>query len=285
MTDTTVTRRLVAILAADMVDYSRHMHKDEDATVAAWHRARREVIDPTITRHTGRIVKHTGDGFLAEFSTIAGAVRCALEMQADFSERKMQGEQGLSAEFRMGINLGDIVVDSDDIHGDGVNIAARLESLAEPGGICISGDVFRQIRNKLDLGYRSLGEKQIKNIAEPVVAWLIAPPGKPGYKPAEFHTANDPNIFVSRDKKKASKEQSVDLSGEISPRKRLAASLLLVILGLFGGHRYYLGRKKSAVLMTITVGGAGLWFLYDLITMLIGGDMRDKEGRLVRKWV
>jgi class 3 adenylate cyclase len=284
MTDATVTRRLVAILAADMVDYTRHMHADEDATIKAWHSARRDVIDPTVARHTGRIVKHTGDGFLAEFSTIAGAVRCALEMQETFAELKLKAPQSLVAEFRMGINLGDIVVDSDDIHGDGVNIAARLEALAEPGGICISGDVFRQIRNKIDLGYRSLGEKQVKNIAEPIVAWLIAPPGKPGYQPAEFHAANDPNIFVSRPKKEP-KQPPVEISSdEISPRKRFAASLLLIILGIFGGHRYYLGRKKSGVLMTITIGGAGLWYLYDVITMLIGGDMEDKQGRKVKNW-
>jgi class 3 adenylate cyclase len=281
----------VAILAADMVDYSRYMHENEDATIRAWHQARNEVIDPTVARHTGRIVKHTGDGFLAEFSTVAGAVQCALDIQSDFARRDETRTGTPRVQFRMGINLGDIVADADDIHGDGVNIAARLEGLAEPGGVCVSGDVYRQIRNKLDLGYRALGEKQVKNIAEPIVAWMIAPPGKPGYKPAAWHDATNDNIFVSRKANAPSPSPNRDMgqgqedADGISPLNRLTAIVLCIILGLFGGHRYYLGKRKSAVLMTITIGGAGLWFLYDLITMLIGGDIRDSKGRPVSKWL
>ena len=285
MTEQQITRRLVAILAADMVDYSLFMHENEGATVSAWHRARNDVIDPTVAKHTGRIVKHTGDGFLAEFSTVAGAVECALEMQTTFADRLNDPALKPPVRFRMGINLGDIVVDADDIHGDGVNIAARLEGLADPGGVCVSGDIYRQIRNKMDLGYRSLGEKQIKNIAEPVVAWLIAPPGKPGYQPARFHDATDSNIFVKR-KKDAEPEPAKPAEDiEVSPRKRIALMLICLILGIFGGHRYYLGKTRSAVLMTITVGGAGLWFLYDLIIVLIDRDVKDNEGRPVRKWI
>jgi class 3 adenylate cyclase len=285
MTDQQITRRLVAILAADMVDYSRFMNEDENATIAAWHAARNEVIDPTVAKHTGRIVKHTGDGFLAEFSTVSGAVQCALDMQAEFEARRQDPSRRPVVQFRMGINLGDIVVDADDIHGDGVNIAARLEGLADPGGVCVSGDVYRQIRNKLDLGYRSLGEKQVKNIAEPVVAWMIAPPGMPGYQPARFHDATDSNIFVPRKGKKKPEEAPQADNTEVSPRKRLALILITLILGIFGGHRYYLGKRKTAILMTITVGGAGLWFLYDLIIVLVDGDIRDNEGRKVSKWV
>lgn len=119
------TRRLVAILAADVAEYSRLMHEDEDATITAWQSARRDIIDPLIAEQGGRIVKHTGDGFLAEFATVTPAVQCAVQLQKRFNENPLN--------FRIGINLGEIVVDKDDIHGDGVNIAARLEGLAEPG--------------------------------------------------------------------------------------------------------------------------------------------------------
>ena len=125
-------------MAADVAGYSKLMEVDEDATVAAWHNARSNIIDPQIERYRGRIVKHTGDGFLAEFPTVADAVNCAIVMQKELA--------GSNLEFRMGINLGDIMDDGEDIHGDGVNIAARLEGIAHPGGICVSGGVYDQVQ-------------------------------------------------------------------------------------------------------------------------------------------
>jgi len=159
------SRRLAAILAADVVGYSRLMHENEDATITAWQSARREIIDPIIAERDGRIVKHTGDGFLAEFSTVQSAVACAAALQERFVES--------SLDFRMGVNLGDIVDDGEDIHGDGVNIAARLEGLADPGGICISSDVYNQVRNKLSLTFEDIGEQNVKNIADPVHTYRV----------------------------------------------------------------------------------------------------------------
>lgn len=159
------TRRLAAILAADMVAYSRLMHENEAGTVAAWKAARRDAIDPTLEAHRGRVVKRTGDGFLAEFSIVEDAVRCAVEMQAALSDSPLA--------FRMGLNLGDITDDGDDIHGDGVNIAARLEGLADPGGICISSSVHDQVHNKLNLTFSDLGELALKNISRPIRAYKV----------------------------------------------------------------------------------------------------------------
>ena len=159
------TRRLVAILAADVSGYSRLMNENEEATISAWHRARREVIDPTIASHDGRIVKHTGDGFLAEFSTVQRAVTCAVALQEGLVDSPL--------DFRMGINLGDIVDDGEDIHGDGVNIAARLEGLSEASGICISSDVYNQVHNKLSLIYEDMGEQKVKNIAQPIHTYRV----------------------------------------------------------------------------------------------------------------
>lgn len=159
------TRRLVAILAADVAGYSRLMHEDEEATIAAWQSARRDIIDPVIAAHDGRIVKHTGDGFLAEFATVTPAVKCAVDLQGRLSHSPL--------DFRIGINLGEIVADADDIHGDGVNIAARLEGMADPGGICISGSVYDQVHNKIDLGYDDLGEQRVKNIDSPVRVYRV----------------------------------------------------------------------------------------------------------------
>ncbi len=164
-------RRLSAILAADVAGYTRLVEQDTDGTVAAWRAARADIIDPAIATHSGRIVKHTGDGFLAEFTTVQQAVICAISMQ----ERLANG----SLDFRMGINLGDIIDDGEDIHGEGVNIAARLEGLAEPGGICISGDVYNQVRNRLDHRFEDLGEQEVKHVSAPVQVWRWVTNGAP----------------------------------------------------------------------------------------------------------
>ena len=166
-------RRLAAILAADVVGYSRLMGTDEAGTLAALQALRAEVIDPTITRHNGRIVKLMGDGTLVEFASVVGAVECAVEIQRGMSERNAEVPKEKRIELRIGINLGDVIVEGDDIYGDGVNVAARLESLAEPGGICVSGSVFNQVKNKVEPGFEDLGERQVKNIAEPVSVYRV----------------------------------------------------------------------------------------------------------------
>ena len=141
-------RRLAAILAADVAGYTRLMHADENTTLSAWWSVRQEVIDPYIGEHGGRIVKHTGDGFLAEFGTVLDAVQCGAAIQREQAVRNADVPTDRRMDFRIGINLGDIVVDSEDIYGDGVNIAARIESLAEPGGISVSGSVYDQVSKR-----------------------------------------------------------------------------------------------------------------------------------------
>jgi adenylate cyclase len=169
-----VERRLAAILAVDVVGYSRLMGEDEEGTLAALCAVRREFGDPKIAEHRGRIVKTTGDGLLAEFASVVDAVRCAVELQREMIARNAAAPAERRIEFRMGINVGDIIIADGDIFGDGVNIAARLEALAEPGGICLSAAAHEQVRDRLDLGFDDLGEQQVKNIARPVRTYAIA---------------------------------------------------------------------------------------------------------------
>jgi TolB-like protein/class 3 adenylate cyclase len=161
-------RRLAAILAADVAGYSRLMGADEEGTLAQLKAHRRALVDPKVTEHRGRIVKTTGDGMLVEFASVVDALRCAVELQRGMAERNQEVPQDKRIEFRMGINVGDIILDADDIYGDGVNVAARLEGLAEPGGICVSARVQEDARGKLEIAFEDLGEQQLKNIDRPV---------------------------------------------------------------------------------------------------------------------
>jgi len=173
MPEPRVERRLAAILAADVAGYSRLMGVDEERTLAALTAHRRELIDPKITEHRGRIVKTTGDGVLVEFASAVDAVRCAMEIQRVMAERNAAIAEDRRIEFRMGINVGDIIIDEGDIYGDGVNIAARLEGIAQAGGICISRQVFDQIEGKLQLAYREMGPQNLKNITKPIEVFSI----------------------------------------------------------------------------------------------------------------
>ena len=161
-------RRLAAIFAADVAGYSRLMGADEEGTHERLRAHSRELVDPKISEHSGRIVKTTGDGILAEFPSVVDAVRCAAELQRAMIDREAGMPEDRRIRFRIGINLGDVIVEDDDVFGDGVNIAARLEALAEPGGICISRMVRDQIRDKLAYAFEDLGEQTVKNIARPV---------------------------------------------------------------------------------------------------------------------
>jgi adenylate cyclase len=167
-------RRLAAILAADVVGYSRLIEADEAGTLAALKSHRGTLIEPKIAQYHGRIVKLMGDGLLAEFPSAVEAVHCAVEIQYAMAERNGYVPEERRITYRVGINIGDIVVEDDDIFGDGVNIAARLEGLADPGGICISRPVHTQIVDKLDLTFEDLGEQQVKNIAKPVMVYRVA---------------------------------------------------------------------------------------------------------------
>ena len=177
-------RRLAAILAADVVGYTRLMGADEAGTLARLKALRGEVIDPEIAAHNGRLVKLMGDGALVEFASVVDAVACAVAIQREMAARDEDMPEDRRITFRIGINLGDVIVDGDDIYGDGVNIAARLEGLAEPGGICVSRTVFNHVKGKVDFGFDDLGEREVKNIPEPVRIFKVLLDA-----PAAEHTA------------------------------------------------------------------------------------------------
>jgi TolB-like protein/Flp pilus assembly protein TadD len=170
-----VKRRLAAILAADVAGYSRLMHGDEEATHAKLAALLKEAVRPAIAEHGGRIVKNTGDGFLAEFPSAVEAVRAALQFQTRTHERSIDEAEGSRIAFRVGINIGDVIVEPHDIFGDGVNIAARLESIAEPGGICVSSSAYEHVRGRVEVEFVDMGEQNLKNIARPIRAYAVGP--------------------------------------------------------------------------------------------------------------
>jgi adenylate cyclase len=208
VTQDRANRRLTAILAANVACYSRLMDSDEEGTLAALKAHRKALDDPKITEHRGRIVKTTGDGMLVEFASVVDAVWCAVDIQRGMIERNAEVPQGKRVQFRVGIHQGDIIIDDKDIFGDGVNVAARLEGLAEPGGICVSGRVQEDVRGKLDIAFEDLGERQLKHIAHPVrvyqvrlsdaqretsVRTTLALPDKPSIAVLPFHNmSGDP---------------------------------------------------------------------------------------------
>ena len=166
-------RRLAAILVADAVDYSRLMGEDEAGTYARYKAVRNEFIEPLVADHRGRIVKSLGDGFLVEFHSVVDAVECAVAWQQGLSAREEEVPEPRRLQFRIGINLGDVIIEDEDVFGDGVNVATRLEGLADPGKVCISGMVYQEVKSKLALGYEDLGEQKLKNIAEPLRVYRV----------------------------------------------------------------------------------------------------------------
>jgi len=167
-----VERKLTAILCADVYGYSRLMGQDEEATLRTLS-SHRKVIDSLIEQHRGRFVNSAGDSVLAEFVSVVNAVQCAVEIQNTLKAENAEVPPDRRMQFRIGVNLGDVIVEGEQIYGDGVNVAARLESLADPGGICISGTVHEQIRDKLAFGYQDLGDQEVKNIARPVRVYRV----------------------------------------------------------------------------------------------------------------
>src|ERR1700730_4742939 len=167
-------RRLTAILSADVAGYSRLMGLDEAGTLAALKSIRSDLIDDKIAEHQGRIVKLTGDGILAEFPSVVGAVGCAVEVQRGIRKRNANVPKDRRIEFRMGVNLGDVIVEGEDIFGDGVNVAARLESIASPGGIMVSHSVRDHVGNRLDLVFDDMGEQKLKNIERPIRVYSVS---------------------------------------------------------------------------------------------------------------
>ena len=198
MSEHRVERRLAAILAADVAGYSRLMGADEEGTLARLNAHRREFLEPTVAEHRGRVVKRTGDGILVEFVSAVDATRCAIEVQHGMAQRNIGVADEQRIEIRIGVHVGDIIIEEGDIFGDGVNIAARLESVAQPGGLCISEDAYRQVRDKLDANFLDSGERQLKNIARPVRIYEFYPDTSPaGKTPAsELARPDKPSIAV-----------------------------------------------------------------------------------------
>src|SRR6266478_6087915 len=173
MAEERTQRRLAAVFAADVAGYSRLMGADEEGTLARLKVLRRDLLDPKIEEHRGRIVKTTGDGLLAEFGSVVDALRCAVEVQSGMPGCDAEVDPEKRIAFRIGINVGDIVVEGGDIYGDGVNVAARLEGIAEPGGICVSARVQEDVCGRLDLTFKDIGEQSLKNIARPVRVYRV----------------------------------------------------------------------------------------------------------------
>jgi len=194
----TATRRLAAILAADVAGYSRLMGADEEGTHERLQAHLRELFEPKIKEHRGRIVKNTGDGLLAEFASVVDAVRCAVEVQAGMADRNAAIPANTRIDFRVGVHQGDVVIEDNDIFGDAVNVAARLEGLAEPGGICVSARVRGDAAGKLDLAFEDLGEQALKNIARPVRAYRVAMerPAEAAKEPVPLPLPDKPSIAV-----------------------------------------------------------------------------------------
>ena len=228
------TRKLAAILAADVVGYSRLAGAEEDRTLARFRALRSDLIDPTVAVHHGRVVKRTGDGILVEFRSVVDAVRCAVEVQNGMVERNAGLPPDRCIEFRIGIHLGDVVEESDgDLMGDGVDIAARVEGIANPGAICLSEDAYRQVSGRLDMEVTDLGQTQLKNIEKSIRAYSLQVGVPAQAKPTKAGAPKQRSMFM--------------LLG--------AAVVALIVIG--AGARYFLGANRTA-----SVASSGTWHLH-----------------------
>src|SRR5271157_4064712 len=197
MPEERINRRLAAILAADVVGYSRLMGADEAGTLAALKRHREIVFDPAVAAHNGRIVKLIGDGTIVEFGSVVDAVNCALSVQRSGASPPDHGAYQPAIVLRIGINLGDVIIEGDDIYGDGVNIAARLEPLAEPGGICVSSIVNESVGNRIDVRFQDSGDINVKNIDRPIRIWKWQPGATIPTTPRSHAAKPEPNAAAS----------------------------------------------------------------------------------------
>jgi adenylate cyclase len=260
-------RRLMAVLAADVVGYSRLMGADEEGTHERLKAVRRLVTDPKIEEHRGRIVKTTGDGLLVEFASVVDAVRCAVEVQREMALRNLEVEADKRISFRIGINLGDIIIDDTDIFGDGVNVAARLEPLAEPGGICVSRVVRDQVRDKLGFGFEDMGERQVKNIARPVHIFRVALDGGLGDAVAPSAAAPAPASAVA----------AAAPAGRVG-RGKLPAAAALVGLAILGGAAgLWMWRKPEPPPTPVPVIGGPVRFARDQVVLAPSADAAIAE--------
>lgn len=261
-------RRLAAIVSLDVAGYSRLMSLDESDTMKAldWARA---LIEQTATRHAGRLVNTAGDGFLVECGSAVAAVLCASEIQDGMRVINRDRRPDREMALRIGINIGDVILRDGDLFGDGVNIAARVQALAEPGGIAITSAVHEQIVHKLDIDCTDDGAHRVKNIADPVRIFHLRPPtARAFWRRKPWRAPSQPSIRAE----------------DCSPHARAKVLAMGLVLGVFGAHRFTVDRRVSAFLQAFTLGGLGLWWLYDMVE-LISGDFTDNRGRPVRHWL
>ena len=278
-----VKRKLSAILSADVKDYSRLMRDDEAATIRTLN-VYREGMTKLIRQHHGRVVDSPGDNLLAEFASVVDGVQAGVAIQKELKAMNAKLDANRKMEFRIGINLGDIIEEGGRIYGDGVNMAARLEALADPGGLCISRTAYDQIEDKLPLGYEYLGEKIVKNTPKPIHAYKVI------IEPEKFTRKLIGQISKRRRENKQPKEiqnslpQSKKETATVSEKKRVLAIILCAAFGIFGAHRFYAGKIISAYLQLFTIGGLGIWYIVDLLNVLFG-EFTDSKGRKIREWI
>jgi class 3 adenylate cyclase len=283
MTKEKVTRRLSAILSADVKGYSRLMRSDEVGTIRTLNMYR-DLIGTLVTQHHGRVVDSPGDNILAEFASVVDGVQAAVAIQRELKTRNAKLPRNSKMEFRIGINLGDIIVEGDRIYGDGVNLASRLEAIAEPGGICISRTAFDQIEDKLPFGYKYLGEKNVKNEPRPIRAYEVLFETKDFRGKLKHWTGKHARIIETVLSSESGRYQVGGDEQGVSDKKRLLACILCLCFGIFGAHRFYAEKTKSAKLMLFTIGGLGIWYVIDTVIVLFG-EFTDHRGRKISQWM
>jgi TolB-like protein/class 3 adenylate cyclase len=246
LSDERVERRLAAILAADVAGCSRLMGANEEGTLAQLKSIRKALVDPTIAAHRGRIVKTTGDGMLVEFASAVDAVRNAFEIQRSMAEQNTAVPQDQRIEFRIGIHVGDVIFDDNDIFGDGVNIAARLEGIAEPGGVCISDDAYRQVRGKVEIACDDMGPQPLKNIAEPMRAWRVRLPGQTPSAAQSGSAVSQPQALPLPDKPSIAVLPFQNMSGD--PEQEYFADGMVeeIITALSRNHQLFVIARNSS---------------------------------------
>jgi adenylate cyclase len=248
---TKVRRRLTTLLCADVEGYTRLMGADEAGTLATLRRCR-EAMATLIERHDGRIVNTWGDALIAEFVSVVEAVQCAIETQQELSSHNDEMPEPRRMRFRIGINLGDVMVEGDDVYGDGVNIAARLQELAEPGGILISGPVYEQVHNKLSIGFDCLGEQRLKNVANPVTGYRVLQGGAPSRPQAPRpEAAREPSAPPPRAESGFSRAWEWYTRLPRSSAVLIAVAVFLFVINVFSGLNHIWFHWPVAVLLFI----------------------------------
>src|SRR5580700_7972162 len=240
------TRRLAATLAADVAVYSRLMGADAEGTHERLKEHFRQLINPKITEHHGRVVKNTGDGALVEFASVVDAMRCAAEIQRGMAEHNIDVPEVQRIEFRIGIHVGDIIIEDHDIFGDGVNIAARLEGIAEPGGVCMSDDAYRQVRGKVEITCDDMGQQSLKNIADPMRAWRVRLTGQTPSAVNSGSAVSQPRVLPLPDKPSIAVLPFENMSGD--PEQEYFADGMVeeIITALSRNHQLFVIARNSS---------------------------------------